>query len=71
MAWEFAEVQPGQALANLKKGGLRELLEQLAGVGEGETAGAGGEAKPAPAVEAEPAPAAEAKPAAGAEAKKD
>jgi hypothetical protein len=27
MEWERGDTAPGQALANLKKGGLRELLE--------------------------------------------
>jgi hypothetical protein len=27
MEWERGDTTPGQALANLKKGGLRELLE--------------------------------------------
>jgi hypothetical protein len=27
MEWERGDVAPGQTLANLKKGGLRELLE--------------------------------------------
>ena len=27
MEWERGDTPPGQALANLKKGGLRELLE--------------------------------------------
>jgi hypothetical protein len=27
MEWEWGGVAPGQVLANLKKGGLRELLE--------------------------------------------
>jgi hypothetical protein len=30
MEWEKGEVPPGQVMTNLKKGGLRELLEQLA-----------------------------------------
>lgn len=30
MEWERGETPPGRALSNLKKGGLRELLEQAA-----------------------------------------
>jgi hypothetical protein len=30
MEWEKGETPPGQVLANLKQGGLRELLEHLA-----------------------------------------
>ena len=30
MEWENGEVTPGRAMANLKTGGLRDLLEQLA-----------------------------------------
>ncbi|MBO0886267.1 MAG: hypothetical protein J2O38_02650 [Acidimicrobiales bacterium] len=30
MEWERADATPGRAMANLKTGGLRELLEQLA-----------------------------------------
>jgi hypothetical protein len=30
MEWERGEVPPGRALANLKTGGLREVLEELA-----------------------------------------
>lgn len=30
MDWERGDVTPGQTLANLKKGGLREILEALA-----------------------------------------
>ena len=29
MEWERGEVPPGQIMSNLKKGGLRELLESL------------------------------------------
>ena len=29
MEWEHGDESPGQALANLKKGGLREVLEAL------------------------------------------
>ena len=29
MEWERADATPGRAMANLKTGGLRELLEQL------------------------------------------
>lgn len=31
MAWERGEETPGRVMANLKTGGLRLLLEQLAG----------------------------------------
>lgn len=31
MEWEKGETPPGRVLANLKTGGLRELLEALAG----------------------------------------
>jgi len=31
MEWESGEVTPGRVMANLKTGGLRDLLEQLAG----------------------------------------
>jgi hypothetical protein len=30
MEWETGEVTPGRVMANLKTGGMRELLEQLA-----------------------------------------
>lgn len=30
MEWERGEVTPGRAIANLKTGGLREVLEELA-----------------------------------------
>jgi hypothetical protein len=30
MEWENGEVTPGRVMANLKTGGMRELLEQLA-----------------------------------------
>jgi hypothetical protein len=29
MEWERGETPPGQAMANLKTGGLKELLEEL------------------------------------------
>jgi len=32
MEWERGEATPGRVMANLKTGGLRELLERLAGV---------------------------------------
>jgi len=32
MEWERGEATPGRVMANLKTGGLREVLEQLAGV---------------------------------------
>jgi hypothetical protein len=31
MEWEKGETPPGKVISNLKTGGLRELLEQLAG----------------------------------------
>jgi hypothetical protein len=31
MEWERGDATPGRVMANLKTGGLRELLEQLAG----------------------------------------
>ncbi len=31
MEWERGETPPGRVMSNLKTGGLRELLEQLAG----------------------------------------
>jgi hypothetical protein len=31
MEWEKGEVTPGRVMSNLKTGGMRELLEQLAG----------------------------------------
>ncbi len=34
MEWERGEVTPGRAMANLKTGGLREVLEQLAEAAE-------------------------------------
>ena len=30
MKWERGEIEPGRLLANLKKGGMREVLEELA-----------------------------------------
>ena len=30
MEWERGETNPGRVMANLKTGGMRELLEQLA-----------------------------------------
>jgi hypothetical protein len=30
MEWERGDANPGRVIADLKKGGLRELLEQLA-----------------------------------------
>ncbi|MDY7101878.1 MAG: hypothetical protein S0880_11885 [Actinomycetota bacterium] len=32
MEWERGETPPGRTLANLKTGGLRQVLEQMAGV---------------------------------------
>jgi len=34
MEWERGETTPGRVMANLKTGGLRQLLEDLAGPGE-------------------------------------
>jgi hypothetical protein len=31
MEWERGETPPGRVMSNLKTGGLRDLLEQLAG----------------------------------------
>ena len=31
MEWEKGETPPGKVISNLKTGGLRELLEQIAG----------------------------------------
>jgi hypothetical protein len=31
MEWERGETPPGRVMSNLKTGGLREVLEQLAG----------------------------------------
>jgi hypothetical protein len=33
MEWEKGETPPGRVMSNLKTGGLRELLESLAGAG--------------------------------------
>lgn len=30
MKWERGEIEPGRLIANLKKGGMREVLEALA-----------------------------------------
>ena len=30
LKWERGEIEPGRLIANLKKGGLREVLEDLA-----------------------------------------
>jgi hypothetical protein len=38
MEWEKGETPPGQVMANLKTGGLRELLEELAAQVEAATA---------------------------------
>ena len=35
MEWEKGETPPGRVMANLKTGGLRELLEALASPGGG------------------------------------
>lgn len=34
LKWERGELEPGRLIANLKKGGMRELLEKVAN-GEG------------------------------------
>jgi hypothetical protein len=34
MEWEKGEEMPGQVLANLKKAGMRDLLDQLAAAAE-------------------------------------
>jgi len=36
MEWENGELTPGRVLANLKTGGLRRLLEELAEAAEGQ-----------------------------------
>jgi hypothetical protein len=41
MEWERGETPPGQVLANLKTGGLRELLDELAAKVEAVDADAG------------------------------
>lgn len=52
MEWERGEVTPGRVMANLKTGGLRQLLEDLAMAGPGNgaaaprAAGEGGEEPP-------------------------
>lgn len=33
MKWERGEVEPGRLIANLKKSGIREVLEELAAEG--------------------------------------
>jgi hypothetical protein len=38
MEWERGEQTPGRVIANLKTGGMRELLEQLAAAVTAETA---------------------------------
>ena len=38
MEWERGEATPGRVMANLKTGGLRELLEELAARASAETA---------------------------------
>lgn len=35
MEWERGEETPGRVMANLKTAGLRRLLEELAGAGQG------------------------------------
>lgn len=35
MEWEKGETTPGQLMKDFKLGGMRELLEQLAGEGSG------------------------------------
>jgi hypothetical protein len=43
MAWEKGDVPPGKTMSELKTGGLRQVLEDLAAAGQ---AGAGGTASP-------------------------
>ena len=38
MEWERGDMTPGRVMANLKTGGLRELLEQLAADDSGQPA---------------------------------
>jgi hypothetical protein len=38
MEWERGETNPGRVMANLKTGGMREVLEQLAAAVTAETA---------------------------------
>lgn len=40
MAFEAGEEEPGRVLANLKKGGLRDVLEALAAAADPTSAGA-------------------------------
>lgn len=40
MAWERGEETPGRVMANLKTGGMKELLESLAGVAPADAADA-------------------------------
>ncbi len=42
MEWERGETPPGQVLANLKTGGMRELLEELAAAVEAASSSDGG-----------------------------
>jgi hypothetical protein len=37
LQWEKGEVEPGRLIANLKKGGLKELLEEQASAKAGST----------------------------------
>ena len=39
MEWEKGEETPGRVMANLKTGGMRELLEQLVSVQQEQIAG--------------------------------
>ena len=41
MEWERGDVTPGRVMANLKTGGMRRLLEELAAPGREPAAGAG------------------------------
>ena len=34
MKWERGEIEPGRLLANLKKAGMRDILEDLAKAGD-------------------------------------
>lgn len=56
MEWERGETPPGRVMSNLKTGGLRDLLEQLAS----EVAAASGAVAAGPSGVDEPAPSTEA-----------
>jgi hypothetical protein len=46
MEWERGETPPGRVLSNLKTGGLRQVLEHLAGTGTDPGTGAAAVADP-------------------------